>query len=77
MDREAGAAVPRHWRDLDRPQERRRKPAPRRHPGSLFRERHDPLFVIKWKDIYEFIEDAIDRCEDIANVVEGVALEYA
>ena len=49
----------------------------RRAVARLFRERHDPLFVIKWKDIYEFIEDAIDRCEDIANVVEGVALEYA
>jgi hypothetical protein len=35
------------------------------------------LLVIKWKDIYEFLENAIDRCEDVANVVEGVALEYS
>jgi uncharacterized protein Yka (UPF0111/DUF47 family) len=49
----------------------------RRAVARLFQESKDPLLVIKWKDIYEFLEDAIDRCEDIANVVEGVALEYA
>jgi uncharacterized protein len=45
--------------------------------ARLFEENTDPLMVIKWKDIYEFLEDAIDRCEDVANVVEGVALEYS
>jgi uncharacterized protein Yka (UPF0111/DUF47 family) len=49
----------------------------RRAVARLFQDSKDPLLVIKWKDIYEFIEDAIDRCEDVANVVEGVALEYA
>ena len=49
----------------------------RRAVARLFRYCADPLHVIKLKDIYEFLEDAIDRCEDIANVVEGVALEYA
>ena len=49
----------------------------RRAVARLFQDSKDPLAVIKWKDIYEFLEDAIDRCEDIANVVEGVALEYA
>lgn len=49
----------------------------RRAVARLFQESKDPLLVIKWKDIYEFLEDAIDRCEDIANVVEGVALEYS
>jgi uncharacterized protein len=49
----------------------------RRAVARLFQENRDPLTVIKMKDIYEFIEDAIDRCEDVANVVEGVALEYA
>jgi predicted phosphate transport protein (TIGR00153 family) len=49
----------------------------RRAVARLFRDSKDPMMVIKWKDIYEFLEDAIDRCEDIANVVEGVALEYA
>jgi hypothetical protein len=45
--------------------------------ARLFEESTDPLMVIKWKDIYEFLEDAIDRCEDVANIVEGVALEYS
>ena len=49
----------------------------RRAVARLFQESKDPLAVIKWKDIYEFLEDAIDRCEDVANVVEGVALEYS
>jgi uncharacterized protein len=49
----------------------------RRAVARLFQENRDPLTVIKMKDIYEFLEDAIDRCEDVANVVEGVALEYA
>ena len=49
----------------------------RRAVARLFRDSKEPLLVIKWKDIYEFLEDAIDRCEDVANVVEGVALEYA
>jgi hypothetical protein len=49
----------------------------RRAVARLFRDSKDPMLVIKWKDIYEFLEDAIDRCEDIANVVEGVALEYS
>lgn len=49
----------------------------RRAVARLFKDSKDPMMVIKWKDIYEFLEDAIDRCEDIANVVEGVALEYA
>ncbi len=49
----------------------------RRAVARLFHDSKDPIAVIKWKDIYEFLEDAIDRCEDVANVVEGVALEYS
>jgi len=49
----------------------------RRAVARLFQDSKEPLTVIKLKDIYEFLEDAIDRCEDVANVVEGVALEYS
>jgi predicted phosphate transport protein (TIGR00153 family) len=45
--------------------------------ADLFRGNKDPIHVIKWKEIYEYLENAIDRCEDVANVIEGVALEYA
>lgn len=45
--------------------------------GGLFRDEKDPLTVMKWKEIYEGIEEATDRCEDIANLVEGIVLEHA
>jgi uncharacterized protein Yka (UPF0111/DUF47 family) len=32
---------------------------------------------MKWKEIYENLEAALDRCEDVANVIEGVVLEHA
>lgn len=44
--------------------------------AKLFREGNkDPVSVIKWKEIYELIETATDRCEDVANIIEGVVLE--
>jgi len=49
----------------------------RRATARLFREEGDPKTLIKWKEIYEDIEAAIDRCEDVANVIEGVVLENA
>jgi predicted phosphate transport protein (TIGR00153 family) len=47
----------------------------RRAMAQLFREEGDARELIKWKEIYETIEIAIDCCEDVANVVEGVVLE--
>jgi hypothetical protein len=49
----------------------------RRAVARLFNEHPDPIHVIKWKEIYDNLENAIDRCEDVANVIEGVALEYS
>jgi predicted phosphate transport protein (TIGR00153 family) len=43
--------------------------------ARLFRDEKDPIAVIKWKEIYETLEAATDRCEDVANVIEGVVLE--
>ena len=43
--------------------------------ARLFREEKDPIAVIKWKEIYETLEAATDRCEDVANIIEGVVLE--
>lgn len=45
--------------------------------GKLFDEVKDPLLIIKWKDIYEHLEDAADKCEDVANVIESIVLKYA
>jgi predicted phosphate transport protein (TIGR00153 family) len=43
---------------------------------ELFEE-HEMADVIKWREIYEAMESATDRCEDVANVFEGVALKNA
>lgn len=49
----------------------------RRALGQLFKSGQDPLTVMKWKEIYELLEGATDRCEDVANVIQGVVLEHA
>ncbi len=49
----------------------------RRAIANLFKSGHDPLYVMKWKEILDLMEDAIDRSEDVANVIEGVVLEHA
>ena len=36
---------------------------------------HDPILVIKWKDIFQDLEAATDRCEDVANAVESIVLK--
>jgi len=45
--------------------------------AELFDDDIDIAQVIKWREIYEYMETATDRCEDVANVLEGVALKYA
>jgi len=45
--------------------------------AELFETEKNPINVIKWKEIYEDAETVLDICEDVANVVEGVALEYS
>jgi len=49
----------------------------RRAIAELFKPGNDPIEVMKWRDIYDNLEAATDRCEDVANIVEGVVLEYA
>ena len=44
---------------------------------ALFDEERDPIAVIKWKEIFDFLEAATDRCEDVANVIEAVVVKHA
>ena len=44
---------------------------------KLFDEVKDPILIIKWKEVYEYLENASDRCEDVANILEGIILKYA
>jgi predicted phosphate transport protein (TIGR00153 family) len=45
--------------------------------ARLFQKEDDPKELIKWKDILEHIERATDRCEDVADIIEGIVLENA
>jgi predicted phosphate transport protein (TIGR00153 family) len=49
----------------------------REQVARLFREhKDDPLLVIKYKEIYETIEAAVDCCEDVANVIETITIKH-
>ena len=43
----------------------------------LFEEERDPIVIMKWKEILDFLEQATDRCEDVANAVEGIVVKHA
>jgi predicted phosphate transport protein (TIGR00153 family) len=43
--------------------------------GRLFDEIEDPILVIKWKEIYEHLENASDTCEDVADILESIAIK--
>jgi hypothetical protein len=44
--------------------------------GKLFDKSQDPMEVLKLKDIYDATEGAIDKCEDIANIIEGIVVKH-
>jgi uncharacterized protein Yka (UPF0111/DUF47 family) len=44
--------------------------------ADLFAHSTDPVEIIKWKDIHGLIEVAIDRCEDVANIVETIVVKH-
>jgi len=43
--------------------------------ASLFAKGIDPMVVIRWKDIFERLESAIDATEHVANIIEGISLK--
>jgi hypothetical protein len=45
--------------------------------AKLFETIHDPIFLIKWKEIYLFAENVLDICEDVAHVVETIIVKQA
>jgi len=45
--------------------------------ADLFKHGQDPIEVIKWKDVYALLEDAIDAAEDAANVIERIVVKHA
>jgi uncharacterized protein len=45
--------------------------------GRLVNDQNDAVHIIKWKDIYQLLEDASDRAEDVANILESIVLKHA
>jgi hypothetical protein len=45
--------------------------------ADLFAQEKDAIELVKWKDIYQLLEEAIDVCEDVSNIVEGIVLKHA
>ena len=43
--------------------------------GRLFNDSKDPIEVMKWKEIYDIVEGATDRCEDVANTLEAIVIK--
>ena len=76
----AGARLPAHRRELaphlveihrlENEGDRIRRDA----VASLFASGTDPMVVIRWRDIFESLEAAVDACETVAHVLEGISL---
>src|SRR5437870_3274958 len=62
------APDPPNWNEADRVHQQA--------VGKLFDDERDPILVMKWKEALDFLEDATDRCEDVANVLEGVMVKH-
>jgi len=45
--------------------------------ASLFAEGSEPLMVMKWREIFDSLETAVDRCQDAGTLIQGIVLEYA
>lgn len=49
----------------------------RRAIMDIFRGNMETIEVMKWREIYQYLEDSLDACEDIANIIEGVVMKNA
>ena len=70
------AAVPEYWDEACRHLAKRDR-VMRNAISTLFRDEADIRQVIKLKAIYELLETATDRCQDVADVIESVILQNA
>jgi len=65
-----------HWIEINRI-ENQGDQVSRKAISDLFRSEKDPIHVMKLKDVYDNLEDALDRCEDVANVIENIVIKNA
>ena len=47
-----------------------------RGTAELFKSTDDPVRIIKWKELYEILENGTDRCESVANIIESIVLKH-
>ncbi len=45
--------------------------------GKLFDTAKDPIYLVKWKEIFSFAEEVLDICEDVAHVIESILVKQA
>lgn len=45
--------------------------------GRLFDEEKDPIALVKWKEIYDTLEKTLDQAEDVANILESIAIKHS
>ena len=65
-----------HWIEIHRLENEGDRIA-RQAVAELFKHGQNPIEVIKWKDVYALLEDAIDAAEDAANVIERIVVKHA
>jgi hypothetical protein len=65
-----------HWIEIHR-LENEGDRISRKAMADLFTNGGDPVHVIKWKDVYALLEEAVDACEDAANVIERIVVTHA
>ena len=68
--------IGRHWIEIHR-LENEGDRIVRKAIADLFTNGNEPVEIIKWKDIYTALEEAIDSCEDAANVIERIVVKHA
>jgi uncharacterized protein len=44
--------------------------------AELFKQSDDPVRIIKWKELYEILENGTDRCEGVGNIIESIMLKH-
>jgi predicted phosphate transport protein (TIGR00153 family) len=70
------SGIERHWIEVHRLENEGDQIA-RAAIADLFSNGSDPIDVIKWKEIYNLLETTIDKCEDVANVIERIVVKHA
>lgn len=66
----------RHWIEVHR-LENEGDLIARKAIAALFENGMNPVELIKWKDIYALLEQTIDKCEDVADIIERITLKHA